>query len=163
MSDPTKKPRRKRGTQGRDAELLLAKWLRAEGWLVHLAARAGFNRLPNGASICSSHDLFGAFDALAMRACPGRERVTRFWFLQVTTQNGRVARRRKIEALADHLPTMQEFQYSLVSHERTPDPANLRRSWHHWRIEDYLHDEGWTGEGWEWTSPRAVAFDPEAL
>ena len=79
-----------RGVKGSVAELLLQKWLEAQGWLVHRAARAGFIRLPNDKSFCRSHDIFGCFDLLAVRQRPALGDST-CWAIQVTTQTGRSA------------------------------------------------------------------------
>lgn len=148
---PASKKKKRRGSRGREAELLFARWLRAQGWLVHLAAPTGFKRLPDGRAVTSSHDIFGVFDVIAISTSP-RAKV---WLVQITTQAGRSARRRKIEAIADKLPRVAMVSVSLVSHERTPDPAHRGRSVHSWRVEDL----GATG----WLKPRAVQFFPRDL
>lgn len=155
------RPARRRGARGREAELLLARWLRAQGWLVHLAAPSGVRRLRNGAVVCQQHDLFGVFDALALRAEPlvvedPAILCVDAWLLQVTTAGGRTERRRRIEAAGPALPRSTGWRVSLVSHERTPHPGDRRRTAHHWRVEDYVHGLGWQ-------RPVVFAFEPATL
>jgi len=140
-----------RGTKDKEAELLLHKWLLSKGYLVHKAARAGFIRMPGGQSFCQSHDIFGCFDILALQKkglCPPE--FPQSWLLQVTTQAGLPARRKKIDAVSDKIP--DNILISLVTHERTQDPANRSRSKNFWRMQNWNHDTK------SWNEPTAVEF-----
>lgn len=140
---PSKKPTtRSRGTKASEAELLCKKWLEGEGWLVHKAAKAGLIKI-GGKTFCQSHDIFGCIDLLAIDG-------EHTWAVQVTTQEGRTARRRKIEQVSKWPPS---WRISIVSHETTPDPANRRKSKGYWKIEDYYP------AAYGWSPPAAVEFD----
>lgn len=137
-----------KGKKGNEAELLVKTWLEANGWTVHRAAQGNLVRLPGRAPFTKSHDLFGCLDLLAIK--PGGIEET--WAVQVTTQNGRTARRRKLEGVAWPV----SWKVSLVSHETTEDPANRRRRSHFLKVEDYMGDARW-GE------PQAAPIDLEGL
>lgn len=147
MSAPTKKKAR-RGSGGAEAELLFEKWLKAEGWTYHRAAAAGVVRLPGGRTFCKSHDLFGCLDFLAFLPAVAGSAV---WGVQVTTQSGRAARRKKVAALNWPLA----WRVSIVSHEVTPDPAHRGRRRHHWVIEDLGRFAS--------HARKVVPFDPATL
>lgn len=151
----------RRGTSDSEAERLLVRWLEAEGWLVHRAMRS-VKRWPAPGPRCAacgrgrekvltvSHDIFGAIDVLAiLRVDEPTRRQT--WALQVTTQAGRAARRRKLEAVG----WPASWRVSLVSHEATPDPANRSRRRHHWAVEDLIDGA--------WRERVAVEFRPADL
>lgn len=133
------------GLKGSEAERLLQKWLEADKWTVHRAARAGFIRLPNGKGFCRSHDIYGCIDLLAIKRYePNLQFET--WALQVCTAGGRSERRRKIEGIRWPLT----WRVTLASHETTQDPADRRRVRGFWRFEDYQGDS-------KWSCPVAVA------
>lgn len=136
-----------RGRKGSDAELLFEKWLAAEGWTYHRAAAAGFVTLPGGRKVCKSHDLFGCLDFVAFKT--GRDTLG----VQVTTQSGRTARRRKIEKI----DWPGDWHVAIVSHEAIPDPAHLGLRKHYWRFEYYMNDRLWE------KPPRTIEFDPKAV
>lgn len=146
---------RSRGKKGNEAELLFKKWLEWRGYTVHRAARAGFVQRGD-MKFCQSHDLFGVFDMLAI--APGAT-----WAVQVTTQNGRTVRRRKIEALKDALP--RDWLVTLVTHEATENPAHRGRRLNFWRLEHFskVSITGGTGNERDWDKPDAVAFDPKVV
>ena len=133
----------KRGSGGAAAELLFEKWLWHEGhrW-VHR-----FRKVMTG-PVCKAHDGFGALDFLVLRKTGI---CTHAWGIQVTTQNGRSARRRKIE----RVPWPEGWRLTLCSHEQTPDPDHRGRNKNHWKLEDFVFSK----EGRNWTPACAVEFD----
>jgi len=154
-----------RGLKGSEAELLAQKWLQSEGWLVHRARPSSLVTLPpkfpgdKPRTFCQSHDVFGCLDLIAISATRGT------WAWQVTSASSASAksdRRRKIEAV-EAWPS--SWRVSLVTHERTPDPANRARSISWWRVEDYtlsgLADDG--GAVRAWSPAIAIRFDPREV
>jgi hypothetical protein len=125
------------------AELLFEKWLHARGY--KFAHR--FRRVQQG-PISKAHDGFGALDFLVLDS----ERDG-FWGVQVTTQAGRCARRRKIEAV----PWPSDFYVLLVSHETTQDPAHRGRRLNFWRVEQY--ERGVADLSFAWHPAEAWEFD----
>lgn len=138
-----------RGKKGSEAERLVQLWLEREGWMVHRAAATGLVKLPNGRTICKSHDLFGCLDLLAIR-CD----MDATWGLQVTTQKGRSARRRKIEGVTAWPSTWRIY---LASHEVVPDPAKRSRRIHYVKLELYNQAEK------KWLEPTTIQIDVKEI
>lgn len=150
MSATSKKPR---GLKAGAAESLFQKWLAMEGWKAHRAAKPAFVKTKSG-GFSRSYDVFGAFDFVAYRGDD-------VWCVQTTTQDGRNARRRKIEALGEMPST---WRVSIISHETTEDAAHRGRRLHFWRIEDasrFMDGEG--DPTLTWQAPEAVPFDKAAV
>jgi hypothetical protein len=140
-----------RGRKAGKAELLVKGWLEMNGWLVHRAAQTGYFTYETAGGdegrACKSHDLFGCIDLLAIkpadapRSC--QEPSVETWAIQVTTQAGRSARRRKIEKVK-HWPI--SWKVSILSHETIPDPANRSHKLHYLKKETWQHGvvTGWS-------------------
>lgn len=156
-----------RGLKGVAAERALERWLIANGWTVHRAAKAGTAQR-GGRWFCKSNDIFGALDILAIRTAasvadrveaglPHEPRMApETWAIQVTTQNGRSERRRKLEAIG----WPRSWRVSLMSHETVPDPANRVRRLHSWKGEDlYRTQDGAV----TWLTPWVTWFNPQAI
>lgn len=140
--------------KGSEAERLVESWLQMNGWTTHRAAATGFHRYEkkgggHGFAV-KSHDLFGCIDILAFRRSLARDE-DETWAIQVTTQGGRSARRRKIEPV----DWPYSWRISLVSHESTPDPANRARKLHFIKAEDF--------EPVGWLPAEAFQIDPKAI
>lgn len=133
-------------SKGNSTELLYKKWLQTKGMKVHKAARAGFVRL-GARSFCQSHDIFGCLDIIA---------ITKDTTIgaQCTTNSGRSARRKKIEAVGEW-PLSWTIQ--LVSHETKEDPTNKRKKVHLWKIETFNIPNG------KWDEPIEIPFNPKEL
>lgn len=132
--------KRSRGKKASEAELLFAKWLRLRGWIAHRAAATGMKKLEDGAGnpirdprtgkprfVVQSHDIWGCIDVVAFK--PTGDVLA----AQVTTQEGRNARRRKLEGLP--WPADPKWRVVLVSHEAVEDPAHRARRLHFWKVE----------------------------
>jgi len=141
--------RRKRGKKGPSAELLFEKWLSSRVLIYHRARAAKIGKFTQ------AHDLFKALDFLSfsLHRPPWTENIVEeiySWGVQITTQKGRSARRRKIESV----PWPDDYVIHLVSHEVVDDPANRTKSLHYWKFEPYEPTER------RWWDPIAVQFNP---
>jgi hypothetical protein len=136
------------GKKSYAAENLFAGYLRKEGWAVH---QTGVKRSgPPGRK--PGNDFFGAFDIVAFKII---DHAVIEWWIQVTTQEGRSGRRRRIDSRA----WPSTWRVSLVSHETVPEPANRSLRRHFFKIEDYDTVSAAYGAGNTqkcWKKPEAV-------
>jgi len=147
---------KKRGKAGKEAELLFEKWLRFLGYTWYHRYRA-----TGHANFSRSHDLFKAIDFQTIvntgtpwePVHPVVRSGARYWLVQVTTQNGRASRRRKIEEVP--WPYLNQDLVDLVTHETVDDPADRNQKMHYWRIERY--------DRYGWHKPIAVRFDKDEV
>jgi len=168
------KAKKPRGKKDKEAELLCEKWLAFLGleW-VHRYRRASA-----GPNFSFSHDLFKSIDFQSIvpasfapfdrpktmfKRCTRNKQSPGFWFIQVTTQGGRTARRRKIEKV-DWPPFCR---VDLFTHEVVADPANRRRRMGFWRVEEYAEPpvsaRSKHPSGRVWLDPFALALDITAI
>jgi len=122
MRGKSKQPRIQRSRKakkGLQAQLLAKKWLISLGYLVHEAKKAVFKS--RGRFISLGEDLFGCLDLLAING-------ERTWGVQVTTQNGVYARKKKIEGKGPWFPS--HWQIGILVH-RTESGVNQ------WRLYSY--------------------------
>lgn len=147
-----------RGSGGATAERLFHKWLISGGIPPEQIRRAIRTQW-------QSVDFFAADFMVIMDPYEWRHpwswdsKDNFIWFVQVTTQNGRTARRRRIEAVAWPRNLQVEnsaLHVSLVTHERIPRPENRGKFDNFWVFERYLGPMGWAPK-------HPVAFDLEAL
>jgi len=87
--------RGKKAKKGNEAQLLVKKWLVSKGYLVHEAKKMAFKS--RGRYISLGEDLFGCLDHIAING-------EKTWGIQVTTQKGVYARKKKVAEKAPWFP-----------------------------------------------------------
>lgn len=138
-------------------EKLLALWLRSRGFL-NVDRRRGASGVfkttdsaGNEKVYTTGRDTFGCIDVIANNS-------ESMWLLQVTTDNQRSARKRKVAMRSWPRKAIKCgcVRISVVTHKATPSAKDARRLDHYWRFDDLVPVGT---KQWKWVKSGLVQFD----